>query len=281
MPVIICENDGAMEGLFQTPAVTAFDAVSSFLSAAAYALVALAAVAHAPRDPRTRVFLAIALAGVAPYGITALIWERGSQVATTKAAIVIVGFSLLMGSLLLFHFTQVFPWRRPWIRARAQWLWFGYAGVIALTALGAFLTPSFDVAATGSGGLGAVSDDFTIVSVLVVLAILIPVLLLLGVVIPLAGLLSLYKSWQTARAQGLDDARRVTFWMLVSQMAGGVLTILIIPLLHLVAPRGPWVTIAATLLYACGLLMPIAFAAAVWRFRLLDVPDVSNGAFPQ
>jgi len=61
-------------------------------------------------------------------------------------------------------------------------------------------------------------------------------------------------------------------WMLVSQLAGGVLTILVIPLLRLVAPRGPWVTIAAALLFAFGLLMPVAFAAAVWRYRMLDTP---------
>ena len=69
-----------------------------------------------------------------------------------------------------------------------------------------------------------------------------------------------------------DAARKTTLWMLVSQMAGGVLTILVIPLLRLVATRGPWVTIAAALLFACGLLMPLAFAAAVWRYRMLDTP---------
>jgi len=50
-----------------------------------------------------------------------------------------------------------------------------------------------------------------------------------------------------------------------------VLTILIIPLLRLVAPRGPWVTIAAALLFACGLLMPIVFAAGVWKLRVLEL----------
>jgi membrane protein YdbS with pleckstrin-like domain len=54
-------------------------------------------------------------------------------------------------------------------------------------------------------------------------------------------------------------------------MAGGVLAILIVPLLRLVAPTGAWVTIAAALLFAFGLLMPIAFAAAVWKYRVLDL----------
>ena len=84
------------------------------------------------------------------------------------------------------------------------------------------------------------------------------------------ALLSLYKSWLRAKAENIRSARLTTFWMLVSQLAGGVLTILIIPLLRLIAPRGPWVTIAAAVLFGVGLLMPLAFAAAVWRFRLLE-----------
>ena len=265
--------------MFGTPAVTAFDAISSFLSAAIYVLVATAALAESPRDPRTRAFLAVALAGVAPYGITALIWERGPQVAATKGAIVVVALSLMMGSLFLFHFTQVFPWRRPWVRAHAQWLWSGYIGILSLSGAAALVIPSFDAidgtalgsTGTGAGGLGALSPEL-VVGALGLLAVMIPVLLLIGVVVPLAGLTSLYRSWLFARARGLDAARRTTMSMLVSQMAGGVLTILIIPLLRLVAPRGPWVTIAAALLFAFGLLMPVAFALAVWRYRMLDTP---------
>jgi hypothetical protein len=58
-------------------------------------------------------------------------------------------------------------------------------------------------------------------------------------VVPFAGLLSLYKSWLRAKAENIRSARLTTFWMLVSQLAGGVLTILIIPLLRLIAPSGP------------------------------------------
>ena len=76
--------------MFGTLAVTAFDAISSFLSAAVYIVVAAAALAEAPRDSRARTFVAIALAGLAPYGITAVMWERGPEIATTKAAIVLV-----------------------------------------------------------------------------------------------------------------------------------------------------------------------------------------------
>src|SRR4029077_4111536 len=108
---------------------------------------------------------------------------------------------------------------------------------------------------------------------LALIRVLIPAIFILGVVVPFAGLLSLSKSWQEARRAALRGAERTTFWMLVSQLAGGVLTILVIPLLRLVAPIGPWVTAAAALLFGAGLLMPLSFAAAVWQFRLLEATD--------
>ena len=96
-----------------------------------------------------------------------------------------------------------------------------------------------------------------------------PSIFVVGVVLPFAGLMSLYKSCREAKAEKRDGARASTFWMLVSQLAGGVLTILVVPLLHLVAPRGPWVMIASALLFAGGLLMPIGFALGVWKYRIL------------
>jgi hypothetical protein len=109
----------------------------------------------------------------------------------------------------------------------------------------------------------------------VLLLVVVPIVFVLGAAVPFAALLSLYKSWLAARAAGVERARVPTFWILISQMAGGVLTILIIPLLHLIAPSGPWVTIAAVLLFAFGLLMPLAFAAGVWKYRVLDL-DVND-----
>jgi hypothetical protein len=277
MRVIICENDAAMDSLLQAPAATAFDAVSALLSASVYLLVGLAAIARAPRDARTRVFLAVAAASAAPYGLTALIWRDGGHAVWSRPVIVTVAASLMLGSLALLHFCQVFPWRRPWIRRRWRWLWSGYATVVLLIGLGASLVPAIDAAdgALGSGGLGAVSAPIDAVFALAVLGVLIPGLFVLGVVVPFAGLLSLYKSWATARARELRAARISTWWMLVSQMGGGVLTILIIPLLRLVAPRGPWVTIAAALLFGFSLLMPLAFAVGVFALGVLDLdPDV-------
>ena len=102
-----------------------------------------------------------------------------------------------------------------------------------------------------------------------------PTIFIVAIVLPFAGLLSIYYSILAARAAGLEQARQPLMGILVSQLAGGVLAILIIPLLHVVAPAGPWVTIAAALLFGFGLLMPIAFAAAVWKFRVLDL-DIND-----
>ena len=122
---------------------------------------------------------------------------------------------------------------------------------------------------SGAGGLGAVSSGVA----LLLLCVLIPTVIVVGIVMPFAALLSLYKSWQKAKKDGRVGARRTTLLILVSQLAGGVLTILIVPLLQLVAPTGPLVTIAAVLLFGFGMLLPIAFAIGVWKYRLILQAD--------
>jgi hypothetical protein len=258
-----------MDMVLGAPGATAFDALSSLTSAGIYVIVALAALAQAPRDPRVRVFLATAVAGVAPYYVTAQIWASGWQATLSKGALVVLALSLMLGSLALFHFTQLFPWRRPWIRTHATRLWAGYAILPVLVAVTALLTPGLDRAETG--GLGAITSGAGLLVALALAGAVLAVVFVIGLVVPLAALLSLYKSWLIARARGIEAARRATYWMLVSQMGGGVLTILIIPLLRLVAPGGPWVTIASALLFACAILMPVTFALAVWRLRVLDL----------
>src|SRR5450759_4578319 len=105
-----------MDTVFSTPTATGFEALSAIVSASLYLIVGIAALIRTPRDIRARVFCATAVASAAPYSLTGLIWARGSDAA----------FSLTMGSLALFHFTQVFPWRRPWIRGHWRWLVAGY-----------------------------------------------------------------------------------------------------------------------------------------------------------
>ena len=264
-----------MDTLFPSVA-TPFEVFAAIVSAALYLIVGVAAVVRAPRDIRARVFLATAVASAAPYSVTVLLWARGAGAAFTMPVTAMVGLSLMFGSLTLFHFSQVFPWRRPWIRSHGKWLIAGYVLVpIAMAIALWFLAPLFAALiglaadeAAGSGGLGAVSAG--IPESLVLLVVVLPALFVLGLVLPFVAVFSLYKSWLLAKATRQDAARRTTFWILISQMAGGVLTILIVPLLHFVAPTGPWATIASVLLFATGLLMPLTFAAAVWKYGVLD-----------
>src|SRR5438067_10572549 len=104
-----------MDTLFPTVA-TGFEVFAALVSAAIYLIVGFAAVVRTPRDVRARVFLATAVASAAPYSVTVLLWARGAGAAFTTGVTAVVGSSLMFGSLTLFHFTQVFPWRRPWMR---------------------------------------------------------------------------------------------------------------------------------------------------------------------
>jgi hypothetical protein len=170
----------------------------------------------------------------------------------------VLAVSLVLGSLALFHFTQIFPWRRPWIRRYFELLLTGYSlGPLIVLGLIWFAPKKAE----------EIEASYAVLTVFIGL----PTIFIVGVVLPFAGLLSLYYSLLAARAAGLEQARRPLVGILVSQLAGGVLAILIIPLLHFVAPSGPWVTIAAALLFGFGLLMPVAFAAGVWKLRVLDL----------
>jgi hypothetical protein len=250
-----------MDTVFPPLTATRFDAVTSAVSAAAYLLVALTALLRAPRDSRTGVFLLVAVTGLAPYLLPAYAWFRPGS-AFTKPLVSVLAVSLVLGSLALFHFTQLFPWRRPWIRRYFEVLLTGY-GLGPLIVLGLiWFAPQ---------QAEEIQASYAVLTVFIGL----PTLVIVGIVLPFAGLLSLYYSVLAARAAGLEQARLSLVGILISQLAGGVLAILIIPLLHVVAPAGPWVTIASGLLFGFGLVMPIAFAAAVWKFRLLDL-DIND-----
>ena len=74
---IICENEPRWTRCCPPPSATAFEAIAAIVSAALYLIVGMRALARAPKDVRTRVFLATALASAAPYSVTALLWARG------------------------------------------------------------------------------------------------------------------------------------------------------------------------------------------------------------
>ena len=273
-----------MDTLQVPPTATTFEMISAVVSATLYLLVGIAALVRAPQDVRARLFFFTAVASAPAYLVNLLLWARGSAATFTMPVMALVGLSLMMGSLALFHFTQVFPWRRPWIRSYWTWLLIGYLVVpfvvaLLVSILGpvtmslmASLKESSDI---GSGGLGAVSADINEWAGLAILLVGVPVLFVVGLVVPFGALMSLYKTWTETKASGPEAARITTFWILISQMAGGLLAILVIPLLRMVAPAGPWITMAAALLFAFGLLMPIAFAAGVWKYRVLELDPES------
>lgn len=226
------------------------------ISLAVYVAVGLAAVAAAPRDLRTRLFLLVAVANVAPYGLTIASWRGVSFENLPRWAWVALLTSLGIGVVALLHFLQIFPWRRPWIVRYGGWLYALYAAAALIAILLVVSAPAdlLDPPAFYSMEL---------------LVLGLPWLFGVLVAMPFAGLFSLFKSRQDALKRHADAARRTTTLMLVSQIAGGVLAVLVIPLLRAVVHNGGLVTAASLLLAACGLLMPIAFALGVWKYRVL------------
>jgi hypothetical protein len=250
----------AMDGMLQPSSATAFDAIASCVSLVVYLGVGVVVLIRRPGDVRARVFLVIALTSAVPYFLSLLQWWKGGGVYTpTAVAATTAAFAI--GSAALFHFTQVFPSRRPWIRAHGRWLIAAYAlplVPVALVAwvLGTIMIEMQSAAQTGSGGLGAVSAGLT--ETLVLLGAT-PMIFVIGIVLPLAGMLSLFKSWKEAKQAQNEPARVATFWMLISQLGGGVLAILVLPLLHLAGVPAILSTVFAGFAYAFAMILPIAF----------------------
>ena len=240
------------------PTPTTFDALTTAITAAVYVAVAVAAFAAAPRDVRTRVFLAVALLNIGPASGAVVLWREGAHAEFTRPLVGLLAVTTLAGSLALFHFAQVFPWRRPWIAKYLRYLVAGYLVVAVAPVVVIALAPRS-------------VDEVTVVHALAALAVVLPLVGIAGIFVPLAGLMSLYKSYLDARAAGMRQAARATFWMLVSQLAGGVLAAIVLPLLHMVSVPTAWTTAASALFFAFGILMPVAFAAAVMKFRLLEL----------
>lgn len=259
---------------------TAFDAVASCISLIVYLGVAVAVLARRPHQAYARVFFVVALTSAAPYVLTLLEWWKGTGVYS-PASIALVSAAFCVGSAALFHFTQVFPWRRPWIRAHGRWLIAAYVLPLLPIAVAAWVVGGLMMAMQsdqGSGGLGAVSAGLS--DALVILVGL-PFLLLIGVVLPLAGVLSLVKSWREAKNASNEPARQATFWMLISQLAGGVLAILVLPMLGLAGVPPLWSTIFGGFAYAFALVMPIALLTArIDGDAPASTPQLPNSATP-
>jgi hypothetical protein len=163
-----------------------------------------------------------------------------------------------VAALVLFHFTQVFPRRRPWIRT---------AGIQVPVVYG--LTPI--VIAGLVWFVPQNPAELSVPYVIVLLVFGFPLFVLLGLVLPVAAILSLLRSHRDVLREGLDRLKRPLEWILVGQIAGGTLAVVFAPVLAVLAPNTILQTGVTLAIWAMGLLTPLAFAAAVWKYDVLSV----------
>ncbi len=242
------------------PEFTRTHAITQGIAGVVYLAVGLGAWIRARRDIRTRVFLAFSLANLVVFIVPAICWLRGLTAGgiLPRSATAAVLSALGAGALLLFHFTQVFPRRRQWIRT---------AGVQMAVAY--VLTPLVI-----SGLIVFLPRNPDLVTAPYVIAILVfgfPLMVLLGLVVPVAAILSLVKSHREVQQDDLTRMRRPLEWLLISQIAGGTLALVFAPVLSVVAPNSATKVGLTLVIWALGLLTPLAFAAAVWKFDLLAI----------
>lgn len=242
------------------PVLTGLDAATQSLAALCYLAIATAALLRAPRDIRTRVFFTFSLANVAAFAIPALMWWKGitDPTATPRIATALVVAGLGVAALLLFHFTQVFPRRRPWIRSSGIQMAIGYVLVpVVIVGLVAFF-PANPADIQPGYVLGFLIFGF-------------PLLILLAIVLPVAAIVSLVRSYQEAGQPDLQRARVPMAMILLGQIAGGALALVFAPALTVLAPNTLALSGLTVVMWALGLLTPIAFALAIWKYDVLAI----------
>lgn len=263
-----------MNSLPAMPELTAFDAVTQLVAAAVYLAIGCAALGQAPRDERTRVFCALGVAHAIGFSIPAAGWLLGvtDPQALNRIPLGAMFAALSVGALLMFHLSQVFPRRRPWIRGAGIQLPIAYA----LTPVAVFLLvrwwPLTEAGVTAKFGLAFLIFGF-------------PLMVLLGLVLPVASLVSFLRSLReqppskpvqaptsSPDATPPPDARPTIVGILVSQLGGGALALFVLGPLSTWAPDSPAVTLVGVAVWLLGLLTPVAFAAGVWKYRVLEIP---------
>lgn len=243
------------------PELTSLDVAQHLVAALVYLAVAVAALGQAPRDRRTQVFFALGVVNAIAFTVTAAGWFFGvkSPMQMNRVVLGVALSSLGLGGLLLFHFSQVFPRRRPWLLTSGIQLPLAYAlAPIAIMALSQ-LWPKEPTQMTAG-------------FVLLFLVFGFPLIVLLGFVLPVGSILSFARSYrEAAEAPPVRDPRPVVAAILLSQVAGGILAILFAPVLGVVAPDSISLLLVTTAVWALSLLTPLAFAAGVWKYRLLEI----------
>ena len=263
------------------PELTAFDVVTHLISALVYIAVGAAGLAQAPRDVRTRVFAALGMTHAVSFLIPAAAWFLGEKdpLAFNRVPLAVMLSALSVGALLMFHFSQVFPRRRPWIRESGMQLPIAYA----LTPIAVFLLvrwwPASEGSATPAFGLTFVVFGF-------------PLMVLLGLVLPIASVVSLVRSLREAslhaRRHDTADpfrpappeghvntasARVPLSGILLSQLGGALLSIIVLAPLSALAPESFAVVIVALTVSLFGLVTPLAYAAGIWKYGVLEITD--------
>jgi hypothetical protein len=111
----------------------------------------------------------------------------------------------------------------------------------------------------------------TVPYILAVIIFGFPLLVLLGFVIPIAAIVSLLRSHQDIQKEGLGHLKLPLELILLSQIAGGTLAIVFAPLVAVIAPNSTTQSVLTVIICAFGLLTPLAYGAAVWKFDVLGV----------
>lgn len=242
------------------PTLTGLDALTQALAALCYIAIATAALVRAPHDIRTRVFFVFSLANVAAFAVPAFMWWKGvtDPASMPRVATALVVAGLGVAALLLFHLTQVFPRRRPWIRTSGIQMAVAYALVpLIITGLVVFF-PANPVEIQPGYVIGFLVFGF-------------PLLVLLAIVLPVAAIVSLVRSYHEAEQADLQRARIPLAMILMGQIAGGALALVFAPVLTVLAPNSMAQSGLTLLMWLLGLLTPIAFALAVWKYDVLAI----------
>ena len=242
------------------PTFTAVDGVTQGTAAVVYLVIGVAAWLRAPRDVRTRVFLAFSLANLIVLGVPTFWWIRGltdpSRLPGPATAAVMA--ALGVGALLLFHFSQVFPRRRQWIRDAGMQMTIAYGLVpIVIAGLVRFAPETLD----------KISGPY----IAAMLIFGFPLVVLLGFVLPVAAIVSLLRTYREVQDSQFAYLKTPLELILLSQIAGGTLAILFAPVLAVLAPNSIMGSVLAIAIWALGLLTPGAYALAVFRFNVLAI----------
>ncbi len=240
------------------PVFTSMDGVTQGIAALCYLAIGIAAWLHAPRDIRTRVFLGFSLANLVVFGVPTFWWLRGMTDPTKLpiAATACVMAALGDGALLLFHFTQVFPRRRPWIKTSGAQMAIAYVvAPLVIAGLVRFLP----------GSVAGLTPPY----ILAIIVFGFPLVVLLGFVLPVAAIVSLLRSHREIQQLGLAHLKLSLELILLSQIAGGTLAVLFAPVVTVLAPNSIMQSVLTLVIWALGLLTPLAYGAAVWKYDVL------------